>query len=160
MENAKKFFEEVARTEEAKAFFKAAKAPETEEERVAAYIEIAKKLGIELTAEGIAAYYAAEDETGSAELDDKELSQLVGGGDNAACVDTFRHKENCWWNDGCDRSWNEYVGYQCSDKNSGNASAGSTNTRANELRQRISIQYYPICGSLSVNEQLEANNFK
>ena len=160
MENAKNFFEEVAKTEEAKAFFKAVKAPETEEARVAAYIDIARKLGVELTVEGIAAYYAAEDVTKSAELDDKELEQLVGGGDSAACADTFRHKENCWWNDGCDKNWNEYDGYQCSDKNAGIASAGSTKTLANDSRRRISIQYYPLCYSTSVNEQLEANGFK
>ena len=45
MENAKKFFEEVVKTEEAKELFKSAGSPETEEARIAAYIEIAKKLG-------------------------------------------------------------------------------------------------------------------
>ena len=48
MENAKKFFEEIVKTEEAKALFLAIEAPETEEARIAAYIEIAKKLGIDV----------------------------------------------------------------------------------------------------------------
>ena len=113
MENAKKFFEEVARTEEAKAFFKAAKAPESEEERVAAYIDIAKKLGVELSADDVSAYFASSENTASGELDDEELSQLVGGGDNAACADTFQQRENCWNNDGCDKLYNEYNDYLC-----------------------------------------------
>ena len=46
MENAKKFFEEVAKTEEAKALFAAIETPKDDEELVAAYIEIAKKLHI------------------------------------------------------------------------------------------------------------------
>ena len=112
MENAKKFFEEVARTEEAKAFFKATKAPETEEARIAAYIEIAKKLGVELTADGIKEYFASSDKT-SAELDDEELSQLVGGGDNEACKYSFQNEENCFAFDGCDKFYRTYDGYVC-----------------------------------------------
>ena len=50
MENAKKFFEEIVKTEEAKALFLAIEAPQTEEARTAAYIDIAKKLGVELIA--------------------------------------------------------------------------------------------------------------
>ena len=44
MENAKKFFEKIVKTDEAKALLAAVEAPKTEEDRIAAYIEIAKKL--------------------------------------------------------------------------------------------------------------------
>lgn len=113
MENAKKFFKEIAKTEEAKALFAATKAPETEEERIAAYVDVAKKLGVELSADDVSAYFASSDNIESGELDDEELEQLVGGGDNAACADTFKQQENCWNNDGCDKIYNEYNNYLC-----------------------------------------------
>ena len=114
MENAKKFFEEVIKTDEAKAILADTKKPETEQELVAAYLEIAKKLNVELTAEGILAYCNAAAKPVSGELDDDELAQLTGGADNAACRDSFKHRENCFHNDACDLSWNYYSGYKCS----------------------------------------------
>ena len=84
MENTKKFFEELAKTEEAKALFKSVEIPETEEARIAAYIDIAGKLGIELTADEINAYFAA-DKADVAEISDKELEQLSSGADTEAC---------------------------------------------------------------------------
>ena len=109
MENAKKFFEEVLKTEEAKAAFAEIEKPETEKERIEAYIEIAKKLGVELTAEEIAAYFSSEAPSG--EIDDEELSQLVGGGDT--CSSTYTSGENCWFNDGCDLLVKYYDNYDC-----------------------------------------------
>ena len=113
MENAKKFFEEVIKTDEAKAIIADTKQPETDEERVAAYLEIAKKLNVELTAEGILAYFNAAAQPASGELDDDELAQLTGGAGNAACRDSFKQRENCWINDGCDISYNYYSNYKC-----------------------------------------------
>ena len=84
MENAKKFFEELAKTEEAKALFKSVETPETEEARIAAYIDIAGKLGLELTADEINAYFAAN-KADVAEISDKELEQLSSGADTEAC---------------------------------------------------------------------------
>ena len=124
MENAKKFFEEVAKTEEAKALFAAMEAPKNEEERANAYIEIAGKLGISLTAEGIAAYVAAANqEPVEGEMDDEELQQLVGGGENSACKDTYQQGENCWWNDSCNRIYKHYI-YK-SDNNRNDSCIGS-----------------------------------
>ena len=110
MENAKKFFEELAKTEEAKSLFAATEKPDTEEELVAIYVDIAKKLGVELTAEEVKEYLAADNADG-AELDDEELSQLVGGADekgNDACKSSFMNEENCWWNDACDNVKRDY----------------------------------------------------
>ena len=126
MENAKKFFEEMIKTEEAKALFESAGTPETEEDRIAAYIEIAKKLGVELTAEEIQEYYASSRMSYAQEIDDKELEQLVGGGENANCKSTYQHQENCWWNDGCDMYTNDYDGYKCASRDYGKK-PGSTN---------------------------------
>lgn len=122
MENAKKFFEEIIKTEEAKALLASIEKPDTEEAVAAAYAEVAKKLGAELTAEEVAAYFAAADAT-DAELDDEELSQLVGGRDADAehenCVYSFKNTENCWFQDACDNSWKEYDGYKCHHQNDG-----------------------------------------
>ena len=109
MENAKKFFEEIAKTEEAKALFADIEKPEGEQECIAAYIEIARKLGAELTEDGIKAYFESISHVESGEIDDEERSQLVGGVD--ACSVTFKHGENCWLADGCDLRVNSYDGY-------------------------------------------------
>ena len=148
MENAKKFFEEIAKTEETKALFASIEAPKTEEERIAAYVDIAKKLGIELTAEEVKAYLESTAEVATGEIDDDELEQLVGGGENVGCADTFQHRENCWWNDGCDRFWNEYEGYLCSGENYGE-------TNENKLRKKIYVEYIGQCSLIQVNEQLK-----
>jgi predicted ribosomally synthesized peptide with nif11-like leader len=153
MENAKKFFEKIVKTDEAKALLAAVEAPKTEEDRIAAYIEIAKKLGVELTAEDIQEYFATASDADVAELDDEELEQLVGG-DNAGCKDTFLHKENCWWEDGCDNAWNNYEGYQCSARN-----LGYTISLSDQMRAKIEKKYYPMCYSHSVNEKLKEKGF-
>ena len=114
MENAKKFFEEVIKTDEAKAILAATKKPDTEPELLEAYLEIAKKLNCELTAEDILAYFKAAAATpASDEIDDEELAQLTGGGEHADCKDTFISGENCWWTDGCDFAAKNYADYRC-----------------------------------------------
>ena len=112
MENAKKFFEELAKTEEAKALFATVKKPDTEEELIAIYVDVAKKLGTEITAEEVKAYLAA-DKIGSAELDDKELEQLASGADGEKCFSTYQHRENCILTDACDNFYIEYTRYYC-----------------------------------------------
>ena len=118
MKNVKKFFEEVIKTEEAKAILTSIKEPETEQERIDAYLEIAKKLGIELSAESVLAYINAADinEPASGELDDEELAQLTGGGN--VCSSTYQNEENCWFSDGCDIAWNKYDSYRCNSNDS------------------------------------------
>ena len=95
MENAKKFFEELVKTEEAKALFATVEKPETEEARIELYIDIAKKLGILLTAEEIKEYYESSCVADAAEIDDKELEQLSGGGENASCSYSYITGESC-----------------------------------------------------------------
>ena len=118
MENAKKFFEETIKTEEAKAIIDSLEKPCNEDEVVDAYIEIANKLGVALTAEDIAEYLAA-DKTETGELDDSELEQLVGGGDMADCKYSYQQKENCWFQDACDNAWKDYDGYLCNNQSEG-----------------------------------------
>ena len=111
MENAKKFFEEIVKTEEAKALFATIEKPDTQDELVAAYVDVANKLGVELTAEEVKAYLESTAEVTTGELDDEELAQLVGGADekgNDACKSSFMNEENCWWNDACDNVRRDY----------------------------------------------------
>ena len=147
MENAKKFFEVIIKSEEAKELLASIEAPESDEARIAIYIEIAKKLGVELNADEINEYFSSADETYE-EIDDKELSQLVGGGENSGCSSTYKHKENCWWNDGCDRSTNSYSGYLCLDKSRGR-------TYADKERATIIGKSFHVCKMPSMNENLE-----
>jgi hypothetical protein len=119
MENAKKFFEEIIKTEEAKALLAAVEAPKTEEDRIAAYIEIAKRLGVELTTEDIQEYFATASDADVAELDDEELEQLVGGGAHDECKYSYKNEENCILFDGCDGSYRSYDAYICKSNNAG-----------------------------------------
>ena len=152
MENAKNFFEELIKTDEAKTIVEAMDKPETEEERISAYIEIANKLGMELTAEEIMEYYASSCVSDAQEIDDEELGQLVGGADNAACDSTYMHKENCWWNDGCDRTNNHYSDYMCKSQSRGK-------TPDDTRRGLIIGQLTPLCALPYVNKKLEQEGF-
>ena len=55
----------------------------------------------------------------SIELPDElpeELLEKVAGGvviPEEKCKDTFKDKENCWFNDGCDYTINSYNTYKC-----------------------------------------------
>ena len=117
MENAKKFFEELIKTDEAKALIASIKAPETEEARIAAYVDIANKLGVELTVDEAKEYLSTVIEAAASEIDDTELSHLVGG--REACADTYKNRENCWINDACDYANNTYTNYSCAWSNKG-----------------------------------------
>ena len=93
MENVKKFFEEIIKTEEAKALIASYEKPKTEKECIEAYIDIAKKLGITLTYDGVVSYFKAAGELRSGELDDDELEQLTGGVSSIVFADIFDSDE-------------------------------------------------------------------
>ena len=115
MENAKKFFEEVLQSEKAKELLSTLQKPETEQEVIDAYLGIANTLGVELTAQDILAYFSSSlsEEASSNELDDEELSQLVGGAAINACRNTYLLGERCWWNDACNIFLKSYNSYLC-----------------------------------------------
>ena len=126
MEKAKKFFEEIIKTEEAKALFDAIKQPETDEARIAAYLQIAKKLNFELTLEDLIAYFSAASD--GEEVDDEELSQLTGGIDT--CYSTFEGGEFCWLNDSCSSLINTY-----------NSETGKRDVRK-EIKEKMDLPKY------------------
>lgn len=130
MENAKKFFEEVLQTEEAKDLLSTLQKPETEQEVIEAYLGIANKLGIELTPQDILAYFSSSfvEEPSSGEIDDEELSQLVGGISFSSCRNTFQLGESCWWNDSCNIFLKSYSHRLCSGmSNSGESTMNRLN---------------------------------
>ena len=47
------------------------------------------------------------------ELSDQELEAVAGGKDHAECYYTFKDRENCWHEDGCDAVYIQYDGYLC-----------------------------------------------
>lgn len=120
MENAKKFFDEAIRTEEAKAIFDSFEKPANENEAVKIYAEVAAKLGVDLSADEIKAYFA--EKTPCAEVDDEELAQLSGGNRFEKCQTSYIDRENCWWNDGCDYVFERYTLYECKNINLGHES--------------------------------------
>lgn len=111
MTDIKKFFEQTMKEERAQALLATYEKPDSEEGVCRIYAEIAAQLGVEITTQQIAAYLAQDRASG--ELDDEELAQLTGGGDHAACKQSFKDKENCWWKDACDLINSKYDGYQC-----------------------------------------------
>lgn len=111
MENAKKFFEEAIKTEEAKAIIAALEKPENEEQTIKAYAEVAEKLGIKLSEEEITKYLSSKKASG--DVDDEELDQVTGGRTHSNCEVTFTDYENCWGEDACDIFSNNYDGYYC-----------------------------------------------
>ena len=147
MENAKKFFEELIKTDEAKTIVEAMDKPETEEERISAYIEIAKKLGVELTAEEINAYFESTKNPAAAELDDEELSQLVGGAGDEDCSFSFMQKENCMLFDACDGKWKSYADYQCKIENVAGTPINDT------LWNNLNKEYRSKCDAAMVSQK-------
>lgn len=121
METAKKFFEQALHTEQAAAILAGMEKPDTAEETYAAYAEIAEKLGMELSAEQIRAYLESRT-TSTEQLDDEELEQVAGGGDNTACKYSYKDKQNCWNKDACDLIYHKYDDYTCKRNASGASS--------------------------------------
>ena len=115
MENAKKFFEEALKTEEARRLLAGCKQPKTPEDSLRTYSKVAKEMGIDLSEEEITAYFEEKLArcTASAELDDDELAMFTGG-TASECSASYLDRENCWWNDGCDYYTNTYSAYRCS----------------------------------------------
>ncbi|MBR2779184.1 MAG: hypothetical protein IKD85_03330 [Firmicutes bacterium] len=118
------FFEMLKTDPTARELIKNTPKPNNEEERPAVYEELAGKLGLDLTKEDF--IRAAKDgelkqkaRTENAaekilELPDDALDQVAGGKkDHDSCKDTFRDKEDCWYNDGCDTVFHSYKNYVC-----------------------------------------------
>ena len=143
MENAKKFFEELAKTEEAKALLAEVAKTETEEDRSAAFVDVAAKLGVALSAEEIKEYYVSSCTSDAQEIDDKELEQLVGGGEHASCQYSYITGENCIFTDQCNKLWQDY--HPINDKRAENHNQA--------LYDILTREHYQLCMHPSVREK-------
>ncbi len=124
MEKAKKFFDILNTDPKAQELLQDCAKPEKPEDVLKAYVDIAGKLGISLTEEDIKNHMeeekaAVKSRTESAvsqieELPDDALDAVAGGkGERSDCKNTYKDKENCWFNDGCDNVYHLYDDYLC-----------------------------------------------
>ena len=121
--NKRELIEKMLRDPKAWELMKGKDRPKNPEEEITVYAEIARELGLNLTAEDIGAYIrhaeqACRDRTEKAadmvqELPDEELDQVAGGKDNPSCMETYQDYENCWYTDGCDNIFQIYNEYIC-----------------------------------------------
>ena len=94
-----------------------------DKDRSVVYAEIAQKLGYELSEADLKDYIgqcekAVKSQTKDSieaikQLSDEDMKMVAGGGDKATCLDTYKDRENCWWNDGCDAFYVLYEFYKC-----------------------------------------------
>ena len=113
------------------------------EEAVPFFAELAKKNGYDLKEEDfitaireVAKQRKAHTEEAAAEIErlsDDEVTQAAGGKkDHSICNDTFQDRENCWFNDGCDKNIEFYTNYQCRNNFNGNQ-CGSNGSSCDSL---------------------------
>ena len=120
--------------------------PKTAEERIAAYAKIAEELGFDISQDDLREYVAHKEqkqkettEAAAAEIESltpEEMEEVSGGGDHSECKDTYKDKENCWVNDGCDIINNHYSDYQC-----------HYNNKCNKQNFTCGKDWYDKCGS-------------
>ena len=97
--------------------------PEDQEGEISVYADVARQLGYDITEADLKDYIektadlvaerTKEAEAGIQELSDEVLEKVAGGKDHNSCKDTYKDRENCWVNDGCDNVYNMYSDYVC-----------------------------------------------
>ena len=124
METMKKYLEALKTDPKAAELLKGAGELKNASEFCAFHAKIAEVLGFILTKEDLLNYLSEmekkvageSDKAAEAfeELSTEELEKIAGGKDCDECQDTFKQRENCWHNDGCDVVYNDYPGiYSC-----------------------------------------------
>lgn len=122
MEQLTKFFEAIKTDPWAKELLAKSK-PDSEDEIIVIYANLAKAMGYALSEkdfrEGIkiiiekqkANTIKAEESVRVLAMDD--LANVAGGKQHDGCMDTYKDKENCWYEDGCDIAFYGYPDYIC-----------------------------------------------
>ncbi len=123
MEKIRAFFNKAAADPKAKEILSAAGKPETMEEELQLYAETAAKLGYDISADDLRSFFEEKErqckekteETAAIiqELPDELLDSVAGGRGGDSCASTYQNRENCWFEDGCDRFINDYISYIC-----------------------------------------------
>lgn len=123
MGKIEKFLEALANSSKVDELVNEKLAGNSPEEEFLIYSDIAGKLGYDISGEELrkyaeevsAARRSKTEETaeGIRNLPEDELSAVSGGGFGGECKNTYKSRENCWKNDGCDNIVNYYNGYVC-----------------------------------------------
>lgn len=123
MEKIREFFNTIAADPRAKEILSAAEKPETYEEELQLYAETAAKLDYDVSADDLRFFFEENErqcrekteQTAAKirEIPDEQLGSVAGGRGGDSCSDTYQDRENCWFEDGCDRVINSYPGYIC-----------------------------------------------
>lgn len=123
-ESVKAFFEALNSDPRVSELVKSLPNPKNPEDVTKAYVELAGKLGFDVTETEIqaalaqleAAIKAKTEEAAEKiqQLPDEEVSKVAGGSKGHwNCKDTFLNGENCTLTDGCDRIFVYYEDYLC-----------------------------------------------
>lgn len=122
-ENARSFLEEGFKDPKVEELLQAQAKPETDEDELKIYAAVAGQVGFDFTAEELldAVKEKGEEQASRTEaqvqglepMPDQDLKQVAGGKGYPECKSTFKDKENCWFSDGCDVTWNHYDLYTC-----------------------------------------------
>ena len=123
-EKVRELLEAFRNDPKAQELLKSVEKPSDEDGMIRCYLEAAQKLGYDLKEEELTAYVRDQNEARKAKtdalaegiqnLDDSEIECVTGGKkENEECLTTFKDRENCLLNDGCDMVINEYATYRC-----------------------------------------------
>ncbi len=111
MSEVKKFLEAVQNDPRAEELTKNISVPNDEEQEIALYVDLAKKMGFSVSREDLISYrqeiekdFLARAKKAEASMEeDLNIKQLnmVAGGAKDGCSDTHKSGEWCWYNDSC-----------------------------------------------------------
>ena len=119
-EKTLEILKEIKADPKAKELFKGMEKPKSPDEAIAAYAQVAEKLGYGITAEDIREAVKQEETIRKAktdkvvadmeELKDDDLEGVAGGKENPECSNTVEYSfsEWCGINDSCSIGWNFY----------------------------------------------------
>ena len=120
MNDVKALLEALRTDPRAKELLEEVKEPAGIEEAAGLYLDLAEKLGINVSRESMISFLQAKEkyqqaqsakaaETVKEALEDRELDSVAGGyKEHNECSDTFQDGENCWFTDQCDIVFSHY----------------------------------------------------
>lgn len=151
-EKINEFLQKIKTDPKTKELLKSKPEPETPEDKIKLYAELAAKLGFDLTEEDFLESYREAEKRCKEHAEktkemieavpDSELAAVSGGDkhpdncesayncnetyehDHTNCKDTFEDYENCWVMDGCDKNYQDYNDYLCENEYNGSQCSG------------------------------------
>ncbi|MBR5336466.1 MAG: Nif11-like leader peptide family natural product precursor [Lachnospiraceae bacterium] len=139
MDNVKKLMAALESDPEARKKVEDIARPSDRDGYIRYYVEVGKRLGLEITEDDIreGVEQAAKELSSRTDslsdtiekLPDEELGMVAGGKKgHSNCKDTFKNRENCYFDDGCDFIFLSYDNYKC-DRNYNGHQCGDKHSR-------------------------------